>query len=318
MGRGIAHVFAYAGQAVTLLDARERAAADFERLAREARAEIEGNMRFLASLGVMTDHQVRAALELVDVRPLGDAAEVLRAATVIIEGVPETLEAKKAALALVSRHAPQAIVASTTSSMLVTELQQYIERPERFINTHFLNPAFLIPLVEVSPGPATDEATVTKIMNLYESAGKVPVRCAATPGYIVPRLQSLIMSEASRMVADGVATPEDIDRAVTCGFGLRYATMGVLEFIDWGGVDILYYGGNYLARALDSPAHAPPPLIEEMMKTGRKGMREGRGFYEHSGKDLEAYQRSRLARFVDFLRLAGQLPAPRLPDRPDG
>jgi 3-hydroxybutyryl-CoA dehydrogenase len=316
MGRGIAHVFAYAGRPIMVLDVKQRSAADFEHLAREGRAEIESNMRFLAGLGVMNEHQVAAAQKLIAFRPLGDAEKVLSPATVIIEGVPETREAKQAAFALIGRHAPpDAVVASTTSSMLVTELQGYITHPGRFLNSHFLNPAYLIPLVEVSPGPATDEAAVNKITALYESVGKVPVRCAASPGYIVPRLQALLMAEASRMVADGVATAEAIDKAITCGFGPRYATMGVLEFVDWGGVDILYYGGHNLAKALNSPAHAPPPLVEEMMKTGRKGMREGRGFYDFTKMDVAAYQRDKLTRFVGLLRSAGQLPKPGLPER---
>ena len=316
MGRGIAHVFAYAGRPITVLDVKARSPADFERLAREGRAEIEANMRFLASLGVMNEHQVEGALKLIEFRPVADAEKVLSRATVIMEGVPETLEAKQAALALIGKLAPaDTVVASTTSSLLVTDLQGYIPHPERFLNTHFLNPAFLIPLVEVSPGPATSEAAVEKITRLYEAVGKAPVRCAATPGYIVPRLQALLMSEASRMVAEGVATAEAIDKAIMCGFGPRYATMGVLEFTDWGGVDILYWGGNNLAKALNSPAHAPPPLVEEMMKAGHKGMREGRGFYDYSKMDVEAFQREKLTRFVGILRNTGQLPKPGLPER---
>ena len=315
MGRGIGHVFAYAGRPITILDVKERPAADFEKLARQARAEIATDMNFLAGMEVMNDHQVQAALKLIDIRPAGDAAAVLGPATVIMEGVPETREAKQSAFALISRLAkPDAIVTSTTSTMLVTEMQGYISHPERYLNTHFLNPAFLIPLVEVSPSPATSEAAVEKIMKLFEAVGKVPVRCSASPGYIVPRLQSLIMSESARMVADGVATAADIDKAIMCGFGPRYATMGVLEFTDWGGVDILYYGGHNLSKALNSPRHAPPPLVEEMMKAGHKGMREGRGFYDYSKMDVEAFKREKLARFVGILRNTGQLPKPGLPE----
>ena len=316
MGRGIGHVFAYAGRPITILDVKERPAADFQKLAQQAREEIATDMRFLASLGVMNEFQVQAALKLIDIRPAADAQKVLGGATVILEGVPETREAKQSAFALISRLArPDAIVTSTTSTMLVTELQGYISHPERFLNTHFLNPAFLIPLVEVSAGPATNEAAVVKIMQLFEAVGKVPVRCSASPGYIVPRLQSLIMAESCRMVAEGVATAADIDKAIMCGFGPRYATMGVLEFVDWGGVDILFYGGHNLSRALNSPRHAPPPEIEEMMKTGRKGMREGRGFYDYTKMDVEAFKREKLARFVGILRNTGQLPKPGVPER---
>ena len=116
------------------------------------------------------------------------------------------------------------------------------------------------------------------------------------------------MSEACRMVDEGVASPEEIDKAITHGFGPRFTTMGVLEFIDWGGVDILYYGGNYLAKALNSPRHAPPPQVAAMMEAGHTGMREGRGYYDFRGVDIEAYRQEKLARFVTLLRNIDQLP----------
>lgn len=311
MGRGIAHLFAYAGLPVTLLDLKERSGADFAALALQARAEIEANMAFLASLGVMTPSQVQGALTLIQVRPAADAAPVLARADFVIECLPETKEAKRLALGLIGTRAPaMAIITSTTSTFLVTELQQFIAHPARFLNTHFLNPAFLIPLVEVSAGPDTDESAVQRTLDLFTRVGKVPVRCSASPGYIIPRLQALLMSEAARMVAEGVATAEEIDRAVTHGFGPRYATLGVLEFIDWGGVDILHHGGNYLARALDSPRHAPPASVAQMMADGRRGMREGQGFYDYRDRDVVAYQREKLSRFVTLLRSLGQLPAP--------
>ena len=149
-----------------------------------------------------------------------------------------------------------------------------------------------------------------KFMALFERAGKVPVRCGASPGYIVPRLQSLIMAEAARMVHEGVASAEDIDKAIMNGFGPRYATMGVIEFIDWGGVDIMYYACNYLSKALDSPRHAPPPEVEAMMEDGRRGMREGQGYYDFRKMDVDAFQKGKLETFVKLLGDLGKLPPP--------
>ena len=194
--------------------------------------------------------------------------------------------------------------------MLVTELQEWTTKPERFLNTHFLNPAYLIPLVEVSPSPDTDENVVEDVIALFEAIGKVPVRCSASPGLIIPRLQSLIMAESCRMVEEGVATPAEIDKAITHGFGPRYATLGVMEFIDWGGVDILYYAGHYLSKALDSPRHAPPEEVTRMMEDGRKGLREGRGYYDFRDMDVDAWQKEKLTRFVTLLGSLGQIPKP--------
>lgn len=311
MGRGIAHMFAYAGYPVTLLDVKDRDGDGFGQLVKAALAEIESNLTFLSGLGYLSPVQVKKALELIEVKPRADAAGELAAADVVIEGVPETREAKKKALELIGEHIrANAIVTSTTSSMLVTELAQWVMRPERFLNTHFLNPAYLIPLVEVSPSPDTAEYVVKDVIALFEAIGKVPVRCSASPGLIIPRLQSLLMAEACRMVAEGVATPAEIDKAITHGFGPRYATLGVMEFIDWGGVDILYYAGHYLSKALDSPRHAPPEEVTRMMEDGRKGLREGQGYYDFRNMDVDAWQREKLTRFVTLLDSLGQIPRP--------
>ncbi len=304
-------MFAYAGYPVTLLDVKERDGKGYSQLVDTALAEVETNLVFLSELGHITTVQVKKVLELIQVKPLASAAGELAAADIVIEGVPETRDAKKYALELVGAHArDDAIVTSTTSSMLVTELKQWVKRPERFLNTHFLNPAYLIPLVEVSPSPETDEDVVTDVIALFEAIGKVPVRCSASPGMIIPRLQSLLMAEACRMVEEGVATPADLDKAITHGFGPRYATLGVMEFIDWGGVDILYYAGHYLSKALDSPRHAPPEEVTRMMEDGRKGMREGQGYYDFRNMDVDAWQKEKLTRFVTLLGGLGQIPKP--------
>lgn len=311
MGRGIAHMFAYAGYPVTLLDVKDRDEDGFRQLVDAALAEIDANLMFLSGLGHISRAQVKQALELIQVRPLASAASELAAADIVIEGVPETREAKQNALGLIGEHVrADAIVTSTTSSMLVTELQEWTTKPERFLNTHFLNPAYLIPLVEVSPSPDTDENVVEDVIALFEAIGKVPVRCSASPGLIIPRLQSLIMAESCRMVEEGVATPAEIDKAITHGFGPRYATLGVMEFIDWGGVDILYYAGHYLSKALDSPRHAPPEEVTRMMEDGRKGLREGRGYYDFRDMDVDAWQKEKLTRFVTLLGSLGQIPKP--------
>ena len=311
MGRGIAHMFAYAGYPVTLLDLKERDGKGFSQLVDAALAEVEANLVFLSGLGHISHAQVKQVLELIQVRPLASAAGELAAADIVIEGVPETREAKQNALGLVGEHVrADTIVTSTTSSMLVTELQQWVKRPDRFLNTHFLNPAYLIPLVEVSPSPDTAESVVKDVIALFEAIGKAPVRCSASPGMIIPRLQSLLMAEACRMVEEGVATPADLDKAITHGFGPRYATLGVMEFIDWGGVDILYYAGHYLSKALDSPRHAPPEEVTKMMEDGRKGLREGQGYYDFRNMDVDAWQKEKLTRFVTLLGSLGQVPKP--------
>ena len=123
----------------------------------------------------------------------------------------------------------------------------------------------------------------------------MPVVCAATPGFIVPRIQALAMNEAARMVEEGVASAEDIDKAIRYGFGFRYAVLGLLEFIDWGGGDILYYASRYLEGALGSDRYRAPEVIARNMREGRIGLRTGAGFLDYSGLDVDAYREQRLA-----------------------
>jgi 3-hydroxybutyryl-CoA dehydrogenase len=308
MGRGIGHVFAYAGYEVDIIDFKPQA-----RDLREAvMGEIAGNLGLLAGLGLLSEAQQGAILKRIRVVGHADAAEALAKADVLFEGVTESLEAKRDAFERACKHLrPDAIIASTTSSMLADTLAEMVTHPGRFLNAHFLNPAYLIPLVEVSPSKKTDEKTFGKTKALLESAGKVVVRCAPSPGFIVPRLQAAAMNEAARLVEEGVATPEDIDRAVRAGFGPRYTAMGLCEFIDYGGLDILYYASRSMAKALDAPRYEPPALIKRLMEEGKRGAREGEGLYDWRGRDLAAYQKDLLGRFVRLFRDLDLLPPPR-------
>ena len=302
MGRGIGHVFAYAGFDVDVIDFKPRA----QSIAREAIAEIRANLVLLQELGLVSD--VERILSRISVVENQDAPAALAQADIVFEGVTETDEAKRDAFARACQHLrPDAIIASTTSSMLADKLAAMVTHPERFLNAHFLNPAYLIPLVEVSPAKVTAEATFQKIKKLLEDAGKVVVRCAASPGFIVPRLQAAAMNEAARLVEEGVATPEDIDRAVRSGFGPRYTAMGVCEFIDYGGLDILFYASSSMQRALNAPRYEPPQIIKRLMESGKRGTREGQGLYDWRGRDLGEYQRELVGRYVALFRHLGLL-----------
>jgi len=306
MGRGIAVAFAYAGHRVAIVDFKPREAGLFEALAEQALNEIRNTLMSLSRFGLLSSDDVESIMTRLRIMPEAEAAAALAGAAVIFEGVPEVLELKREALARASRLAdPAAIIASTTSTILVDDLSGAVDQPHRFLNVHWLNPAYLIPLVELSPGAATDPAITTEVKALLEAIGKVPVVCAATPGYIVPRIQALAMNEAARMVEEGVASAEDIDKAIKYGFGFRYATMGLLEFIDWGGGDILYYASRYLEGALQSDRYRAPEVISRNMRQGRIGMRTGAGFLDYAGKDIDAWREQRLAALVELLRHFG-------------
>ena len=302
MGRGIAVVFAYAGHNVALVDFKRREPDAFKKLADEALVEVRNVLRLLAQFGLYDEASVDTIAARVSVVPEQDAKATLSAASIIFEGVPEVLDLKREALKRCAELAgPTPIIASTTSTILVDDLSGAVDHPERFLNAHWLNPAFLVPLVEVSPGAKTEPAVTARVKGLLERVGKVPVVCAARPGYIVPRIQSLAMNEAARMVEEGVASAEDIDKAIKYGFGIRFAVLGMLEFIDWGGGDILYYASRYLKGALGNERYAAPEIVERNMTENRRGLRDGAGFLNYEGLDVEAYRRERLRAFVDIL-----------------
>lgn len=308
MGRGMAIAFAYAGHPVQLVDLKARDDAAFAALETAARDEMRATFAMLAGFGMLGADEIDTALSRITILPLSRAAEMAEAG-VIFEGVPETLPAKREAFALISDHAaPDAIVASTTSTILSDELQSMVRHPERFLNAHWLNPAFLVPLVELSPGEATDPEVTARLKALLEGIGKVPVICKASPGYIVPRIQTLAMNEAARLVEEGVASAEDVDKATLYGFGFRFAILGLLEFIDWGGGDILYHASNYMTRATGEDRFQAPDIIRTNMEQGRNGLRDGQGFLDYETRDIPAYQRDRLGAFVALLQHIGKLP----------
>jgi 3-hydroxybutyryl-CoA dehydrogenase len=311
MGAGIAQTFAYAGMPSTLIDLKRRPRGRAQEVLDRAAGEIAASLGSLVDAGVINAADCDEIAARVTYVVADDAADALSDAEFVFEGVPEVLEAKRDAFADICARVPQdAVIASTTSSFLVDMLSGGVTAPERFLNAHWLNPAYLMPLVEVSPGAATSREVVDALTRLLRRAGKVPVECAPSPGYIVPRIQALAMNEAARLVDEGVASPEGIDTATRVGFGLRFALLGLIEFIDWGGCDTLFYASEYLRDELGDERFAPAASVAERMREGAIGMKAGRGFHSFEGRDVAAYQRETIARFVGLLEHLGLLPAP--------
>lgn len=311
MGRGIAIAFAYAGHRIALVDLRQRSDAAWQRLRDEAKAEIDASLSGLAQLGVIDAGQVARIAARVEFVDAAGAPQALAAADLVFEGVPETLEAKREAFEQLNRHCrDDAILTSTTSSILVTQLAAFVRLPERFLNMHWLNPAYVIPVVELSCHPGTDAAVLARTKALMEAIGKLPVVCGASPGYIVPRLQALVMNEAARMIEEGAATAEEIDKATRYGLGLRFAALGVVEFIDFGGCDILHHASREMSASLDKGRYTAPAIVGRMVEQGRLGLKTGSGFYDYEGRDVAAYRRDVLSRTLGELRHAGLWRAP--------
>lgn len=310
MGIGIAAAFAYAGARVELVDIKPRSdeSAARERCSRE----LDGQLDLLVGSSAITAvERTELAARLSLSFDAGTADAALANATAIAEAVPELEEVKRSALARIGAVAAQdALVLSTTSSFLADSLAAFVPAPERFLNTHWLNPAFLMPLVEVSPGDGTSARALSATLVLLRDAGKVPVRTGASPGYIVPRLQVLIMNVATRMLEEGVASADDIDTASRLGLGLRFAILGVLEFVDWGGLDTLLRASRYFSSEIDGDRFQTPGLVESHVSKGWTGMNAGRGLRTLDTDSVDAVVRERTTAFVALLRHLELLPSP--------
>ena len=312
MGRGISLAFAYAGYDIDMLNLKARTGAEWERLSVEAHEDMASSLAMLAELDAIPQEAVSRLLGRIHLFPAGESEARLAEADVIFEAVTETLEAKKQVFARICASArPSALLASTTSTILVTDLIPFVTHPERLLNAHWLNPAYVIPLVELSVHPATATETVARMRSLLEDIGKVPVVCGPTPGYIVPRLQALVMNEAARMIEEGAATAEEIDKATRLGLGLRFAAIGVVEFIDYGGNDILYHASRYLSETISRERYVAPEIVKRLMDEGHVGLKSGQGFYDYRERDVRTYRKDVLARTLGMLRQSGLQRPPR-------
>ena len=296
MGRGIAVVFAYAGHEVTMVDFKARAAEHFARLEADALDEVRKTLASLAQLGLLTEADVDPLIARVSVAPESHSGAALSDAGIVFEGVPEVLDLKREALAAASKlRGPDAIIASTTSTILVDDLSGAVEHPAASsTRTGSIRP-FWSRWSKFRPAH-TDPAITARVKALLESIGKVPVVCAATPGYIVPRIQALAMNEAARMVEEGVASAGghrqgDQIRLRLSLCGARNAGIHRL-----GRRRILYYASRYLEGALGSDRYRAPDV--DFTQYGRRPhrLRTGAGFLDYDGIDVDAYREQRLKR----------------------
>jgi 3-hydroxybutyryl-CoA dehydrogenase len=300
IGRQIALAFALGGSRVSLVDVKDRPAGGAATVFADARREIRRDLTLMAEEGVIERDEIAPALDRIEERigleGLGDCGYIQ-------EALPEIVDLKRDVLGRVSaRVAPEAIIASTSSTISPKHLADAIHGDERFLVVHWLNPAHIIPLVEVVPGRATAATVVERTIAFLEKLGKVPVRCADSPGFIGPRMQALLMNEAVRLVEEGVATPEDVDRAFKAGMGFRYATVGLFEFIDWGGVDILHRASGFLAKALGDDRFRPARLVEEKIARNELGPKTGRGFFDYAGDRRETFETAKVRALLRQLK----------------
>jgi 3-hydroxyacyl-CoA dehydrogenase len=240
------------------------------------------------------------------VRETPDLKSAVDGVDLVLEAVPEALDLKKRVFAdLDTLCAETTILASNTSGLSITALAEATRRPAKVVGMHWWNPPIIIPVIEVIRGKATDDATVQTVEDLVKKIHKVPVLVRKdVPGFLGNRLQYALMREAIALLDEGVASAQDIDTMIKAGIGFKFPVMGVLETIDMAGLDIYHRVSGYLYKSLNNSL-APPPVIEEKVKSGELGLKTGRGFYDYSGVDVRELMGQRIRKLLVLLKDMG-------------
>jgi 3-hydroxybutyryl-CoA dehydrogenase len=269
MGHGIAQVAAMAGAAVALVDRdTELAAAALDRITANLDAGVER--------GKVTPEARAAALDRVVVST--DIGAAARDVDLAIEAVPERMTLKRAVFSALEEAAPpEAILATNTSSLSVTEIQAGMDRPERVVGLHFFNPVHIMQLVEVVRGERTSDAVVGDAADFARAMGKEPIVVNDSPGFASSRLGVALGLEAMRMLEEGVASAADIDTAMTLGY--RHP-MGPLRLTDLVGLDVRLDIAEYLHEKLGGDRFRPPDILREKVARGELGRKSGTGFFD--------------------------------------
>ena len=282
MGHGIAIEFAIAGYDVRL---HSRSEQSLDR----ARGMIGESLQRLRELGSVSGEQ--AELAPACIRMSTDLTEMVEDADLVIESIYEDIDAKTEIFRQLDKLCPdRTILASNTSSLLPSSIAAATTRPDKVINTHFLNPPLFVPLVEVIPTAQTSEETTSVIMELLTSLGKQPLLVKReAPGFVVNRLQMALLREALWLVENGVASAEDVDKAISAGLGRRWATTGVLQVLEAAGWDLISRVASDVFPQLSNSDD--PSLLHDMVERGYSGLKAGKGFYEWTPEKAEELRR---------------------------
>ena len=276
MGAGIAQVAAQAGYSVFLYDISDE-------VLQKAQAKIEKNLAKGVSLGKVAEETM--VLTLTNLKLTTDLLDAAKEADLVIEAVPEIMDLKIKIFKELDEICPEhTILATNTSTMSITEIGANTGRSHKTITMHFFNPAHIMKLVELVRGLDTSEETEQICYDVAENMGKEVVRINEFPGFATSRISCLLGNEAYYMLMEGVASPEDIDKAIK--LGLNYP-MGPLELTDLVGLDVRLRNLEYLHKHLGEKFR-PCPLLVKYVKAGRLGRKTGRGFYDYTTEGKES------------------------------
>jgi 3-hydroxybutyryl-CoA dehydrogenase len=272
MGSGIAQMSALNGYATTVVEVNDE-------ILKKGMASIETFLEKGKARGKVTDEQIAAVKKNLSTSTQMSA---LKDCDIVVEAVTENTELKKKVFKQLSDIVrDDTILATNTSSISVTELATVVKNPERMVGMHFFNPVPIMKLVEIIRGLATTDAVVAASREYALSLGKEPITCPDTPAFVVNKLLIPYLLDAVRMVQDGIATPEDVDKAMVHGCGYP---MGPITLLDYVGLDTTCHAADVMYEEFREPKYAAPVLLRRMVQAGRWGRKTGRGFYSYDKK----------------------------------
>ena len=289
MGHGIAQIFALEGFPVSLTDINDS-------VLDAALSNVRANLDLLTRQGIARKQAVEPAMERITTTI--DLAHAVEDADFVVEAVIENLELKQKIFQDLDQICHRdTILATNTSVISITEIAARTQHKDRVVGTHFWNPPYLIPLVEVIRGEDTADTVMDRTIAILNHVGKHPVRVNKdVPGFVGNRLQHALWREAISIVAHGIADAATVDECIRYGFGMRLPILGPMENADMVGTDLALAIHDYLLKHLDSSPE-PSPLLKELVDRGHLGFKTGRGFKKWSPEDIEQ-SRNRLGGYL--------------------
>ena len=300
MGVGIAQMFAAAGHEVMLIYVYD------DKVRSRPVETMTANLDILREEGVIEAAEIERIISRV--RFTESLEEAAAFAGVIIECIVENLAVKQDYFQkLDALCPPSTILATNTSAISVTEIAEKSEHKERIIGTHFWNPAYLVPLVEVINTKYASPAVMEEMCAIFRQAGKMPVVVKKdVPGFLANRMQHALFREAISIVENGIADAADVDNAIKYGFGMRLGVSGPMEVIDRGGTDLTYSIHKYLFPHIESSTE-PSRMLTELMESGKLGFKSGEGFQKWSKEDVKKSNEELTRGLIAVSRALGRL-----------